>query len=225
MHPIGLSRRRSANWMVPALVAAWFLVIPNCTSTVDPGADSLRVVVTPAMATVAPGDSFQFSAAAYTRTDDLARVTITWSATAGSMRGAGESQGQHYAWYRSGQGCGDRTVIAAAHPVIPRRLPHLDAGGERGRHVQQIANEEAGDEHHQTTGREPAATSRDREQREKQQREQQRRSEILLKEEQHQGSGDAGRDGEGRAKAAIGRRPEARGARSRESRIDADRRR
>ena len=89
---------------------------------------------------------------------------------------------------------GVRDLIAAGDRVVPRRLPHPHAIGERGGDLQAIAQVEAGGEESQAGDGHADAAARDRVHGEKDAAEKERGTEVLLKEEEHQRRGDADED-------------------------------
>ena len=79
-----------------------------------------------------------------------------------------------------------RHLIAAADGVVPRRLPHRHAGGQRFGDVQPVADVEAGDQQRAAGRRRADAAARHRVERQEDARQHQRRPEILLQEEEEQ---------------------------------------
>ena len=117
----------------------------------------------------------------------VARVT---EPEAGAHRTAGRERPQRL-----------RDLIAAARGVVPRRLPHAHAIGERGRDLEAVAEVEAGGEHRGAREHEPDRASRAAVHREEHDGQHQRRPEIPLKKEQRQRRADADHDRHGVAHA------------------------
>src|SRR5262249_45074421 len=84
--------------------------------------------------------------------------------------------------------------IAARDGVVPWRLPHANALGERLRDVEAIAGIEPEDQDGEAGDCHPGPAARDDIGREKDTAEKQRRTEILLKEEEDERETDTGQD-------------------------------
>jgi len=71
-------------------------------------------VVTPNAVTLQPNQTQDFVAVGLTAAGDTASISVTWSATGGTVD-TGSSGGRHYGYYRNAN-CGPYRVIATSHP-------------------------------------------------------------------------------------------------------------
>src|SRR5881227_103113 len=71
-------------------------------------------VVTPNAVTLQPNQTQDFVAVGLTAAGDTASISVTWSATGGTVD-TGSSGGRHYGYYRKAN-CGGYRVIATSHP-------------------------------------------------------------------------------------------------------------
>ena len=89
-----------------------------------------------------------------------------------------------------------RNLIAAGNRVVPRRLPHAHAIGQRLRHVQNVPDVERQQEDGEAGDRHSGSSPRHRVDGEKHAAGEERRAEILLEEEKEERHADAGGDGQ-----------------------------
>jgi hypothetical protein len=88
----------------------------RAATTALPGAGIDRLELSPATVAIPPAGSADFVAVALTAVGDTADVTVTWSATGGTVTEGGSNHGRHLGQYKAGQFCGDYTVTATARP-------------------------------------------------------------------------------------------------------------
>ena len=87
--------------------------------------------------------------------------------------------------------CGVGELVAAAHGVVPGRLPHGDACSQRARNPELIPQVEARREEPHSHGRHADPRSRDGEHRQEHEREQQRGPKVAQQKKQRQRDADA----------------------------------
>jgi len=116
MAPTGAVSAR-VKWRALGLAVALLAAACDRPATTQlPETGVARVDLTPAVAAIPPAGTGDFVAAALTASGDTADVTVTWSATGGSVTDGGTNRGRHLGQYKAGMFCGDYTVIATARP-------------------------------------------------------------------------------------------------------------
>lgn len=110
--------RKTAGRALCRLAVASLVVGAACERTVpgEPADGVARVVVTPETVRLDADDSLDFMAVAYTAAGEVAAVTVTWSASGGSVVDQGSDNGRHVGRFQAGRQCGDQQVIATARP-------------------------------------------------------------------------------------------------------------
>ena len=109
-----LARLKHRTAIAATVVAA---VIVGCelpVRTTDSGSTIAQLVVVPKNVTLQPNQAYDFEAVGFTANGDSATVSVTWSATDGSVT-ASDNGKAHYGHYLDGN-CGTFKVTATSHP-------------------------------------------------------------------------------------------------------------
>lgn len=118
----GMSKRpqrwpRFREIMIMCSLVSGSLVVAACElrralTSVD---DVAQMDLSPSAVTVQPNETVDFTAVAFTAASDTAEMTVTWSATGGSITSQGRQGGRHLGQYRNGA-CGAFQVTATSQP-------------------------------------------------------------------------------------------------------------
>src|SRR5438034_6862275 len=113
-----LARLKDRNVIAGAAVSAAAAILgcelpSRSTEPITPTASQL--IVSPKAVTLQQDQAQDFMAVGLTSTGDTAPVSVTWSATGGSVSDKGTHGGRHYGQYKGGV-CGNYTVTATAQP-------------------------------------------------------------------------------------------------------------
>src|SRR5437773_2118919 len=109
-----LSRRLALLFSATAVVALAMNAceIPIATS---PPADVGQLLISPKTATVQPNQDVMLTAVALTPQGDTAQVSVSWSATGGSITDTSTNGRRHYGHWKNAS-CGTSQVTATSHP-------------------------------------------------------------------------------------------------------------
>src|SRR5436309_511647 len=109
-----LSRRLALLFSATAVVAIAMNAceIPIATS---PPADVGQLLISPKTATVQPNQDVMLTAVALTPQGDTAQVSVSWSATGGSITDTSTNGRRHYGHWKNAS-CGTSQVTATSHP-------------------------------------------------------------------------------------------------------------
>jgi len=109
-----LSRRLALLFSATAVVALAMNAceIPIATS---PPADVGQLLISPKTATVQPNQDVMLTAVALTPQGDTAQVSVSWSATGGSITDTSTNGKRHYGHWKNAS-CGTSQVTATSHP-------------------------------------------------------------------------------------------------------------
>ena len=116
MHKLAsrLARLKQVTGWAAALTVAFVFGCEKPIAVTGPGSAITQFVVSPKNVTLQPNQSQDFVAVGLTATGDSADVSVTWTATGGSI--SGSSNGKlHYGHYQSAS-CGTYQVVATSHP-------------------------------------------------------------------------------------------------------------
>src|SRR2546422_805828 len=109
-----LSRRLALLFSASAVVA---LAMNGCEIPVatTPLADVAQLLISPKTTTVQPNQDVMFTSVALTAQGDTAQVSVSWSATGGSVTDTSTNGKRHYGHWRNSS-CGTFKVAATSHP-------------------------------------------------------------------------------------------------------------
>src|SRR2546426_111037 len=109
-----LSRRLALLFSASAVVA---LAMNGCEIPVatTPLADVAQLLIAPKTTTVQPNQDVMFTSVALTAQGDTAQVSVSWSATGGSVTDTSTNGKRHYGHWRNSS-CGTFKVAATSHP-------------------------------------------------------------------------------------------------------------
>src|SRR3989449_575771 len=109
-----LSRRLALLFSASAVVA---LAMNGCEIPVatSPPVDVAQLLISPKTTTVQPNQDVMFTSVALTAQGDTAQVSVSWSATGGSVTDTSTNGKRHYGHWRNSS-CGTFKVAATSHP-------------------------------------------------------------------------------------------------------------
>src|SRR5258708_31576290 len=82
--------------------------------TTDPGSTITQLVVAPKNVTLQPNQAYDFMAVGFTATGDSADMSVSWSASDGSLTSTNSGK-RHYGHYHNAN-CGVSKVVATSNP-------------------------------------------------------------------------------------------------------------
>ncbi len=114
VHRLALLRDRLRRGALLALALTFVASCEKPISLNEPNPTVAQLVVSPTAVTLQPNQVQDFMAVGFTAAGDTADITVTWSATAGTVD-TNSSGGRHYGHYKNGS-CGSFKVVATSHP-------------------------------------------------------------------------------------------------------------
>src|SRR5437588_10787702 len=109
-----LARLKDLTAWAAALTVAFVFACEKPIAVTGPGSNIAQLVVSPKNVTLQPNQTQDFIAVGLTATGDSADVSVTWTATGGSV--SGSSSGKlHYGHYQNAN-CGSFQVVATSNP-------------------------------------------------------------------------------------------------------------
>src|SRR2546430_5747497 len=109
-----LARLKDLTAWAAALTVAFVFACEKPIAVTSPGSNIAQLVVSPKNVTLQPNQTQDFIAVGLTATGDSADVSVTWTATGGSV--SGSSNGKlHYGHYQNAN-CGSFQVVATSNP-------------------------------------------------------------------------------------------------------------
>src|SRR6266511_1925102 len=111
---LALLRDRGIAVAVSALAVIWFASCELPVHVVEPNPSVAQLVVSPQAVTLQENQVQDFTAVGFTATGDSADITVTWSATGGTIDTSSVGK-RHYGHYKNPR-CGSFKVAATSHP-------------------------------------------------------------------------------------------------------------
>ena len=117
-HRLALLKDRKVALPVALLATALVFACEKPLPLSSTGGTIASLVISPKIATLHENGTVDFAAAAFMSTGDSANVTVTWSATSGSVTDMGTNSNgkRHYGQYKAGQTTGQYKVVATSAP-------------------------------------------------------------------------------------------------------------
>src|SRR3989442_11616615 len=109
-----LARLKHRTALAATVVVALVVSCELPVRTTDPGSTIAQLVVAPKNVTLQPSQAYDFVAVGFTTTGDSANVSVSWSASDGSVT-ATNSGKRHYGHYHNAN-CGVSKVVATSNP-------------------------------------------------------------------------------------------------------------
>jgi len=113
-HRLALLRDRGVVVAVAGLALLWVASCEKPVSVTEPNSSVAQLVVSPKVVTLQENQVQDFLAVGLTATGDTADISVTWSATVGTVD-TSTSGKRHYGHYHNG-GCGPSKLVARSHP-------------------------------------------------------------------------------------------------------------
>jgi uncharacterized protein YjdB len=113
-HRLALLRDRGVVVAVAGLALLWVASCEKPVSVTEPNSSVAQLVVFPKVVTLQENQVQDFLAVGLTATGDTADISVTWSATVGTVD-TSTSGKRHYGHYHNG-GCGPSKLVARSHP-------------------------------------------------------------------------------------------------------------
>ena len=113
-----MSFKHKISRRLAALIAVTAAIVYACelpVTTTPPTNSVAQLIISPKAVAVQPNQDADLTAVGLTTSGDTADISVTWSATAGTVTDAGTNRGNHYGRYRNGT-CGDFKVAATSSP-------------------------------------------------------------------------------------------------------------
>src|SRR5205823_6201730 len=116
MHKLAsrLARLKALTAWAAALTVAFVFACEKPVALTGPGSNIAQFVVSPKNVTLQPNQTEDFVAVGLTATGDSADVSVTWTATGGSVTGSSNGK-LHYGHYQNDR-CGSFQVVATSNP-------------------------------------------------------------------------------------------------------------
>jgi len=109
-----LARLKDLTAWAAALTVAFVFACEKPIAVTGPGSNIAQLVVSPKNVTLQPNQTQDFLAVGLTATGDSADVSVTWTATGGSVSGSSNGK-RHYGHYQNAY-CGSFQVVATSTP-------------------------------------------------------------------------------------------------------------
>src|SRR5258706_63531 len=113
-HRLALLRARGVVVAVAGLALLWVASCKKPVSVTEPNSSVAQLVVSPKVVTLQENQVQDFLAVGLTATGDTADISVTWSATVGTVD-TSTSGKRHYGHYHNG-GCRPSQLVARSHP-------------------------------------------------------------------------------------------------------------
>jgi len=113
-HRLALLKDRLLRGALLALPLAFVASCEQPISVNEPNPTVAQLVVSPKVVTLQPNQVQDFLAVGYTATGDTADISVTWSATVGTVDTSSNGK-RHYGHFKSGS-CGPAKLVAKSHP-------------------------------------------------------------------------------------------------------------
>src|SRR6266481_5024453 len=113
-HRLALLRDRGVVVAVAGLALLWVASCEKPVGVTEPNSSVAQLVVSPKVVTLQENQVQDFLAVGLTATGDTADISVTWSATVGTVD-TSTSGKRHYGHYHNG-GCGPSKLVARSHP-------------------------------------------------------------------------------------------------------------